>query len=129
MPHFQQITPRMLVADLARTIDFYTGKLGFYLDMCWPDKQPIFCILKRSQVSIGFFTPDEHRHGQPCGNELFIDVEDVQKLHSELKTKVDMDWGPEVYFYGRREFAVRDPDGYLVIFSEPTDDPPTCGEV
>lgn len=35
-------------------------------------------------------------------------------------------WGPEVYHYGRREFSIRDPNGYELIFSEPTDDPPTC---
>jgi hypothetical protein len=26
----------------------------------------------------------------------------------------------------RREFAVKAPDGYVVIFTEPRDDPPTC---
>ena len=36
------------------------------------------------------------------------------------------EWGPEVYFYHRREFAFRDPDGHWVILSEVTDDPPTC---
>jgi len=30
-----------------------------------------------------------------------------------------------VYAYGRREFAIRDPDGNLVILSEATDDPVT----
>ena len=37
-----------------------------------------------------------------------------------------IEWGPEVYWYGRREFAIRDPSGYLIIFSEATTDPPTC---
>jgi hypothetical protein len=41
---------------------------------------------------------------------------------------VPIEWGPEVYSYGRREFAVRDPDGYLVIFTEPTDEAPTTTE-
>jgi hypothetical protein len=36
--------------------------------------------------------------------------------------------GAEVYSYGRREFAIRAPDGYLLIFSEETTDPPTCSE-
>jgi hypothetical protein len=33
-----------------------------------------------------------------------------------------------VYSYGRREFAIRDPDRYVIIFTEPTDDPPTTSE-
>jgi hypothetical protein len=40
-----------------------------------------------------------------------------------------VEWGPEVYRYARRELAVRDPNGYLVILSEETSDPPTCVEV
>ena len=43
---------------------------------------------------------------------------------ADLKNKVE--WGPEVYAYGRREFAVRDPTGAMLIFSEETDDPATC---
>jgi hypothetical protein len=33
-----------------------------------------------------------------------------------------------VYQYGRREFAIRDPNGYMIIFTEQTDDPPTCAD-
>ena len=37
------------------------------------------------------------------------------------------EWGSEVYFHVRREFAFRDPDGYLIICTNNklTDDPPT----
>ena len=47
-------------------------------------------------------------------------------MHRALSGHLPIEWGPEVYWYGRREFAVRDPDGYLLIFSERTSDPPTC---
>jgi hypothetical protein len=43
-----------------------------------------------------------------------------------LRGHVRVDWGPEVYWYGRREFSFRDPDGYPIIISEETADPPTC---
>jgi len=45
-----------------------------------------------------------------------------------LKGRVTVEWGPEVYFYQRREFAFRDPDGHLIIISEETDDPVTAAE-
>jgi hypothetical protein len=35
---------------------------------------------------------------------------------------------PEIYSSGRREFAIRDPDRYLIIFTEPTDEPTTTRE-
>jgi hypothetical protein len=41
---------------------------------------------------------------------------------------VATEWRPEVYWYGRREYAIWDPSGYLLSFSEETDDPPTCRE-
>jgi catechol 2,3-dioxygenase-like lactoylglutathione lyase family enzyme len=115
------------VADLRRTLAFYRETLGFEAAVLWPEGRPSFCILERDGVGLGFFTPDEHRPASATGSgELSLDTEGVLALHERLKGKVAVEWGPEVYFYGRREFAVRDPDGYLLIFSEETDDPPTC---
>jgi catechol 2,3-dioxygenase-like lactoylglutathione lyase family enzyme len=129
MSRFQLVTPRVPVADLRRTITFYTQLLGFRIDVLWPEDAPMFCILHRDQVRIGFFMPDEHRpEAKPGGSELYLDVDDALALHLQLKERVAIEWGPEVFFYGRREFAIRDPDGYLLIFAETTDDPPTCSE-
>ena len=58
----------------------------------------------------------------------YFDIRDAQALHDGLKGKVKVEWGPEVYFYHRREFAFRDPDGHLIIVSEETDDPVTAAE-
>lgn len=129
MPRFNRITPRVPVIDLRRTIEFYTATLDFHVSVLWSKDNPTFCILDRDEISIGFFVPDEHRPlSKPGGSDLYIEVRDVQNLHDSLKGKVPIEWGPEVYFYGRREFAILDPDGYLVIFSEETDDTPTYFE-
>jgi uncharacterized glyoxalase superfamily protein PhnB len=56
---------------------------------------------------------------------LWIETDDARALHEGLAGRVTVEWGPEVYAYGRREFAIRDPDGSLVILSEATDDPVT----
>jgi catechol 2,3-dioxygenase-like lactoylglutathione lyase family enzyme len=126
---FTGVTPRLPVADLRRTVAFYTAFLNFQLSVLWPEDNPTFVILDRDSVSLGFFTPDAHRGAITIGTaDLYIATEDVCGLHEELRNAIPIEWGPEVYFYGRREFAVRDPDGYLLIFTEPTDDPPTCPE-
>jgi catechol 2,3-dioxygenase-like lactoylglutathione lyase family enzyme len=123
------VTPRLPVADLARTVAFYTRLLGFQISVLWPDDRPTFAILDRDAVSLGFFSPDAHRGVVTIGTaDLYIATEDVRAMHAALAGVVPIEWGPEVYFYGRREFAVRDPDGYLLIFTEPTDDAPTCAE-
>jgi catechol 2,3-dioxygenase-like lactoylglutathione lyase family enzyme len=122
------VTPRLPVADLGRTVAFYTRVLEFQVSVLWPDDKPTFAILDRDEVSLGFFTPDALRGQVTIGTaDLYLGTEDVLGLHAAIKGRVKVEWGPEVYFYGRREFAVRDPDGYLLIFTEPTDDPPTCG--
>jgi uncharacterized glyoxalase superfamily protein PhnB len=59
---------------------------------------------------------------------LVFDVSDATALYSEIRKKVDIEWGPEVYFYHRREFAFRDPDGHMIIVSQVTSDPVTCPE-
>lgn len=123
------VVPRLPVADLGRTIAFYTGTLGFRVSVLWPDDAPTFAILDRDAVSLGFFTPNAHRGQVTVGTaDLYLGTEDVTGLHAAIRDRVPIEWGPEVYVYGRREFAVRDPDGYLLIFTEPTDDPPTCPE-
>lgn len=124
---FKHVIPRLPVADLRRTIDFYEQLLGFQIDIIWPDDSPTFCILQRGGVSIGFWTPNDCRPAAAIGvGELYMEVEDIIELHKTLREKVQIEWGPEVYFYGRREFAIRDTNGYLLIFTEPTDDPVTC---
>lgn len=50
----------------------------------------------------------------------------VVERHERIEGKAEVLWGPEVYSYGMREFAIKDPNGYQLAFCEPTDDPPTC---
>ena len=127
MTTLTQVTPRLPVRELRRTIDFYTQQLGFTVAVLWPDQGPTFAILCRDATSIGFFEPTDHQ-GDIGYAELYIQVTDCSKLHSSLGGRVPIEWGPEVYAYGRREFALRDPDGYLIIFTEATDDPATTSE-
>jgi len=59
---------------------------------------------------------------------VMAEVTDSLALCDSIKANVPIEWGPEIYSYGRREFALRDPDGYRVIFTERTDEPPTTKE-
>ncbi len=125
----QGVIPRLPVLDLGRTVAFYSRVLGFRISLLFPEEAPIFCVLDRDSISLGFFTTDQTRIEVVIGTvELYLAVEDVQALFVEIRDQVFIEWGPEVYVYGRREFAIRDPDGYLLIFTEPTDDLPTCLE-
>jgi catechol 2,3-dioxygenase-like lactoylglutathione lyase family enzyme len=118
--------PRLPVLDLNLTSAFYTDVLGFQGGPLWPADAPCFALLERDDVCVQFYVADASR-GEAVGNAtLSFEVDDARAIHRELAARATVEWGPEVYWYGRREFAIRDPNGYLIIFSEPTTDPPTC---
>jgi catechol 2,3-dioxygenase-like lactoylglutathione lyase family enzyme len=121
MTTMKSVMPRLKTTDLVRTVAFYGSILGFEPRVAWPKSLPTFCIIERDGVRIGF---SQAPSATPI--ELSLDVTDAAAWHEDLKEIVTIEWGPEVYSYGRREFAFRDPDGNLLILSEPTDDPPTC---
>jgi catechol 2,3-dioxygenase-like lactoylglutathione lyase family enzyme len=127
-PQYRSVCPRLPVADLRRTIHFYTTILGFHVDVLWPENDPAFCILQRDGVRVAFDRTSEPGAPKAASAGFYIETDDVLSVHELVSQRVAIDWGPEVYSYGRREFAILDPDRYMVIFTEPTDDPPTCAE-
>ena len=128
MPTFAEVIPRLPVRNLQRTLGFYAGCLGFTPDVVWPEDNPTFAILRRDSTSLGFFEPSEHQTGPIGYAELYIHVTDSLAVHESIRKKALIEWGPEIYSYGRREFAFRDPDGYLVIVTEPIEESPTTSE-
>jgi catechol 2,3-dioxygenase-like lactoylglutathione lyase family enzyme len=125
---FQKVTPRLPVPDLRPAIVFYTNVLGFELGLLWPETAPTFAILNRDSASVQFCLVESPGQIPAERATLCFDLDDVRSVYAHLDGQVAVEWGPEVYWYGRREFAVRDPCGHLLIFSERTDDPPTCRE-
>lgn len=126
---FKGLSLRLRTDDLQRTLEFYTGLLDFTVDTLWPEDEPTICILDHGPVHLLFYTGGCEEEGATgCTAQLTLETDGVQALYERLADRVEVLWGPEVYSYGRREFAIRDPDGYELIFSEPTADPPTCEE-
>src|SRR5712675_3707220 len=123
-PTFETVIPRLPVADLQRTVEFYCGRLGFERDVVWPEETPTFAILCRDSIRLGFFERSEHQPGPIGYAELYIQVADSLQVYELIHAHLPIEWGPDVYSYGRREFAFRDPDGYLVILTEPTEETP-----
>lgn len=111
-------TPVFYVADLVAARDFYRDVLGFTVDTCWPDDDgPQVLIVDRGEAHLMFVREDDEENRSRRA-EVRIETPGVAALHKKLAPKVTVEWGPEVYFYGRREFSVRDPNGVSVIFTE-----------
>ena len=116
-----QLTPSLLVNDLDETIAFYE-RLGFTRSGIYPrEGTPIWGEVTRDGISLQFYT--DPPHGTPaepvCSGTFYVRARDVMALARELAEAVPFAWGPEVMEYGMREFAIQDPNGYYLAFTEP----------
>lgn len=108
--------------DLAKTVTFYEA-LGFlfrkkeathataYLNWFWIDF-----------VSIGLedkaaFLEEAKSKNKGAGLYINISVDEIDELYSELVAKGLKPSGePKDWPWGNREFVLRDPDGYKLVF-------------
>lgn len=126
MVRFLGTSPRLPIRSLEGTLRFYEDILGFEAGDPWPEDDPTFVVMTRDDVMLQFSLAEV---GETVGQvTIAINVDDAKAIHAAVKDKVRIDWGPEVYWYGRREFSFKDPDGYPIIISEVTSDPVECAD-
>jgi catechol 2,3-dioxygenase-like lactoylglutathione lyase family enzyme len=119
--------PYFPVADVAAAGEYYRAVLGFECEYAAGDP-PIFAVYSRSGAPIMFRQVDQP--GLICPNErqggtwdVFFWVDDVMKLHAELAgAGATVVYAPVVQPYGMKEFAVRDPNGYVLGFGQTSQD-------
>jgi uncharacterized glyoxalase superfamily protein PhnB len=116
MMRLQSLTPMLQSADLQRSIDWYESVLGFRCT----GRQDGWCRLERDGVAL-MFIQNAHLGDPHASATQYIHVDDLSALWSGIKDRVTAEWGPEEMPYGSVEFAIRDPDGYLLSFGEPLD--------
>jgi catechol 2,3-dioxygenase-like lactoylglutathione lyase family enzyme len=121
---FVSATPNLIVSDMAASLAFYRDVLGFQLAQSVPDEAPfVFAWLKRGGVEL--FLNDakpvvSEFTNLRAGNTstLFVIVNDVDAFHAQLSGRARIVMGLTDQFYGTREFAILDPDGYLITFAQ-----------
>jgi catechol 2,3-dioxygenase-like lactoylglutathione lyase family enzyme len=118
----RRVLPCLLVADMRETLDFYLESLGFVQTGYYPiESDPVRTEVRRDDVAIILVTEAPHARGDAPAltGALYIFPESVDRLADELRGKVPFQWGPHETEFGLREFAIRDPNGYLLVFAEP----------
>jgi uncharacterized glyoxalase superfamily protein PhnB len=124
---FKKLTPNLLVANVERSLAFYVDVLGFARGMTVPDQSP-FVFASVASGAVEIFLNDAPTGikeyptfgGRPLGatGTLYIEVDGVDALHDRLKTAVKIVMPIVTQFYGVREFAFEDPDGYVITLAE-----------
>lgn len=125
------IAPFFVVESVSRAIAFYGGGLGFEVRYAEPSTEPFFAIVGRDAVQILLKSISDDVEPQPNPSrhewapwDAFVFVKDPDALAEEFEANgaalhralVDRD-------DGLRGFEVRDPDGYVLFFGRPSEEP------
>lgn len=126
MTEFKSIAVVFSVSDISATIRWYEEQLGFIGDP-FPFSEPyVFAILHRDDVEImlqrivGYKKPDLYKSRSGGVWDAYIRVEGVKELFESVKDTAQIVQPLRKQPYGNWEFEVRDPNGYLLVFSEPS---------
>lgn len=126
MAEFQSVAPVFAVSDISATIGWYEEQLGFIGDP-FPHSEPfVFAILRLDDVEImlqrieGYEKPDLYNSRSGGVWDAYFRVEGVRELFESVKDETTIVKPLRRQPYGNWEFEVRDPNGYLLVFSEPS---------
>jgi uncharacterized glyoxalase superfamily protein PhnB len=123
---FKKLTPNLLVANVERSLAFYVDVLGFERGMTVPEQAPfVFASVTSGSVEIFFndaaAAVKEYGGfaGKPIGatGTMFVETDNVDALHDRLTSAAKIVMPLVTQFYGMREFAIEDPDGYVITFA------------
>jgi len=102
----------LYVSDIPAAVDFYTNRLGFTPGFTWGEPPTMAGVnLGDVQIFLHAGTP------APDGCALHFVVGDADELHEFQRANgVEILAPPEDRHYGVRDYAVRDPYGYVLEF-------------
>lgn len=119
-----EIAPQFFVADITRAANYYRDVLGFRIERLWGEP-PCFCIPYRDGATLMLSQTADLSRIRPngsdgCSWDAYIWVKDADALYAELAAAGAQIVHLPVYRkeYGNQEFAVRDPDGYIIGFGQ-----------
>jgi uncharacterized glyoxalase superfamily protein PhnB len=125
---YTKLTPNLVVRDVQATLHFYLSVLGFEQGMTVPDVPPyVFASVCHGNVEIFFndqkaVAEDYPRLAQdPLGGTLtlFLECEGIEEvLASVQKAGAKIVLPLKTQFYGMREFAFQDPEGWIITVAQ-----------
>ena len=125
---FNKLTPNLVVRNVEASMNFYKSVLGFQQTITVPEQAPyVFGAVTNGAVEIFFndqkaVTADYPALGaKPIGGSLtlFIEVEGIEEVLAAVKkagAKITMPVKDQ--FYGMREFAFEDSEGWEITIAE-----------
>lgn len=120
MAIFTALRPILWVKNMDETIGFYTQILGFTLMGRNDDWQ--WASIRKDEVQIMLSQNEyEKPNGISFTGSFYFNVDDVDNLWEDLKTKAKICYEIETFDWDMREFAVYDNNGYILQFGQSVD--------
>jgi uncharacterized glyoxalase superfamily protein PhnB len=123
MPALLGISPVLLVADVARAVEYYRDRLGFRCDVY--GEPPDFVVAERDAATILLALCRDPERIVPNWRivdkvwNAYIRVDDVDAIYAEVQERgAEIDYTLYDAPSGFREFGVQDPDGHDIAFGQ-----------
>ena len=116
-PRLRSLAAVLVVTDVAAAIEFYVGRLG--CTECFRvGEPPDYAAVEREALALNLMpaarAPDSRGRAQ-----LHVMVQGLDALHAEFQQRgCAIEVPPTAFWYGLREFSLRDPDGNRLTFGE-----------
>ncbi len=116
---FKSLQPILWTENLDETIGFYLHILGFTLNERNDDWQ--WASLQKDGIQMMISKPNQHEKLNSIGfsGSFYFNVENVDVVWENLKTKANICYEIETFEWGMREFAIYDNNGYILQFAQP----------
>jgi Uncharacterized protein conserved in bacteria len=125
---YTNMTTNLMVENVEKSVAFYQDILGFVVAVSVPNQEGglQFAILAKDNLTIMVQEKNNLMEEYPVlkaeklqpSITLYITVNDLDDLYSELKKSYAINTEIHTSFYGTREFAITDVDGYVLTFAE-----------
>ena len=111
------------MGNIEAIIPWYQG-IGFEATYIPPG----FCILRRDAIQIflqqqdGYIKPEDPAAVDRGAWNVYIETDDVSALFEEISSRPDtkITRGLTLQEYGQIEFEIVDPNGYVLVFAQPS---------
>jgi predicted enzyme related to lactoylglutathione lyase len=118
------VSPVLLVADLDRSVAYYSERLGFECEVY--GDPPNFAAANRDGLTILLALAPESANLVPHWHivenmwNIYIRVDDADAMYAEVQERgAPIDYTIYDAPHGFREFGVQDPDGHDIAFGQP----------
>ena len=113
--------PMLAVTSIDDTIRFYRDMLGFEC----VNRTEVWAALRRDNVEVMISLPNAHEPFEKpvLTGSIYFNSTDVNELWNKIKDRANVVYPVENFYYGMREFAIRDNSGYILQFGQEISDP------